>query len=620
MIDFNNIKLIIWDLDECFWKGTLSEDGVHPIEDNIKLVKDLADKGIVNSICSKNDFYPTIQKLKEFKIHDYFVFPSIDWTPKGQRIAKLIKDMGLRPVNCLFIDDNVLNLNEAKFYATELMVAEPTIISELRIWTESLPITDSQHKRLKNYQVLERKQDAKAHASDNLAFLYSTHTQVRISHDCNNYIDRIFELVSRTNQLNYTKVRSTKEELISLLNDDNVDAGYVTVKDDFGDYGIVGFYAVKNHRCIHFLFSCRTIGQGVEQFVYAAIGYPQLDVVGEVVTSVTTDEKPGWINQDVSTAVKKSEKTHSKVVFKGGCDLKNMAVYLQVDNVIEEFTYIGEHRKNNIEHHNHSTNYLAFNRLSDAGKQELLQDCIFNDEDMFNTSMYDEDVSIIFLGTMIEPNLGIYQNKDTGYRIAFGEYKYPLTDQSFWEGYVRGDYYTADNHFTREWLQEFSNKYEFVGCLTPDEILDHMNDLLSKISPKAKLCLLLGSETPFEKNEQNNYENRHLVYKQINDRLRNLSRDNEKVLLIDFNNYIRGQEDFTNNINHFERRVYYEAALKANEYIAAITGNKLKQKSWFYMWIKMQIDHLGKTGFFQSRFYKIASIPYYYIREKLRSR
>ena len=26
-----NIKLVIWDLDETFWKGTLSEEGIHII-------------------------------------------------------------------------------------------------------------------------------------------------------------------------------------------------------------------------------------------------------------------------------------------------------------------------------------------------------------------------------------------------------------------------------------------------------------------------------------------------------------------------------------------------------------------------------------------------------------
>ena len=38
-MNFSNIKIIIWDLDDTFWKGTLSEGGITPIAENIKLVK-----------------------------------------------------------------------------------------------------------------------------------------------------------------------------------------------------------------------------------------------------------------------------------------------------------------------------------------------------------------------------------------------------------------------------------------------------------------------------------------------------------------------------------------------------------------------------------------------------
>ena len=55
MIDCNKIKLVIWDLDDTFWKGTISEEPVEQISRNIKLVRDLTDRGIVNTICSKND-------------------------------------------------------------------------------------------------------------------------------------------------------------------------------------------------------------------------------------------------------------------------------------------------------------------------------------------------------------------------------------------------------------------------------------------------------------------------------------------------------------------------------------------------------------------------------------
>ena len=53
-----------------------------------------------------------------------------------------------------------------------------------------------------------------------------------------------------------------------LINDCSYNCGYVKVSDDFGDYGIVGFYAIKDNRCEHFLFSCRTLGMGIEQYTF----------------------------------------------------------------------------------------------------------------------------------------------------------------------------------------------------------------------------------------------------------------------------------------------------------------------------------------------------------------
>jgi len=614
-MDYSKIKLIIWDLDETFWKGILSEGPIVPIQKNINLLSSLTDHGIVNSICSKNDYEQTISKLKELQVNDLFVFKSIDWTPKGQRISKLIKDMGLRPVNCLFIDDNVVNLNEAKFYEKDLMIAEPSIIPELKAFLDATPPSDLIHKRLKNYQVLEKKQAAKEEASDNLAFLYSSDTRVEIHRDCMEHIERISELVTRTNQLNYTKVRSSKEEIEALCKDGNVDTGYVTVRDHFGDYGIVGFFAVKDHHCLHFLFSCRTIGQGVEQYVYATLGHPLLEVKGEVVNPVTKDGAPAWINQNIITQDAKKEKSHMKIILKGACDLKVMSEYLQTDNVIEEFTYTGKQKGNWIEHQNHSINFLQWSFLSDTVKQELLDECIFNDEEMFDTSIYDDDIAIIFVSTMIEPNLGIYRRKKDGLEIAFGEYLYPLTDPSNWDQYINGEIFNAQNKFTKEWLEDFSKKYEFVGHLSPEQILNQAKELLKKVNPHTKVCYMLGSEMPFEKNTQKNYEGRHLVYKAINDLFREYAKQEDRLLLIDFNTIIRGQQDFTNNINHFHRRVYYEIASKANEYIGSVTGEKLEQKSKLYLWRKDLIDRIGSTGFFQTKVWNIIRKPYIILKK-----
>lgn len=619
-MEISKLKLIIWDLDDTFWKGTLSEGGITPIQENINLVKQLTDRGVINTICSKNDIEPVREALSSLGILDYFVFLSIDWTPKGQRISHLIKEMGLQPKHCLFIDDNNVNLNEAKFYSPDLSVAGPECILDLQAFVSSTQPTDLVHKRLNQYHVLEQKQKAKNEASSNEAFLYESNTQVEILHNCLDEIDRIHELLQRTNQLNYTKLRSTKEELISLLHDTEIDAGYVKVSDKFGDYGIVGFYAQKAGKLIHFLFSCRTIGQGVEQYVYAIIGHPELNVVGDVVNNVTNADAPKWINQTNKSQVNDGQKiTNLKVIFKGGCDLMNMSAYLNTDNVIEEFTYIGEARKNQIEHHYHSKNLLLYPFLSKEEQQQMVEDYIFNDKDVFKTHIYDDDIAIVFMGVMIQPNLGVYRHKKSGKIFAFCEYGHPLTDPQQWDNYINNTIYTADNKFTREWLQWFSVEHEFLGPLTAEQTLADYKEIVNRMNPNTRMCFLLGSEIPFEKETNPNYFGREKEYVRLNNLIKEWAKEDSRILYIEFSKYIRGQEDFTNNINHFQRRVYFEAATEANLIISKLIGEKLEQKSKWYLRLKIWADNLGSTGFYQTRLWHVLRIPYVWLRNKLQS-
>jgi predicted enzyme involved in methoxymalonyl-ACP biosynthesis len=63
-IDLTKIKLIIWDLDDTLWNGTLSEGGAQLPVEHSRLIADLTDAGIINSICSKNDLEPTKAELQ----------------------------------------------------------------------------------------------------------------------------------------------------------------------------------------------------------------------------------------------------------------------------------------------------------------------------------------------------------------------------------------------------------------------------------------------------------------------------------------------------------------------------------------------------------------------------
>ena len=56
-----------------------SECSVDKIQENIDLLFNLTDHGIINSICSKNDLVSAQAKLSEFGVQELFVFKSINW-------------------------------------------------------------------------------------------------------------------------------------------------------------------------------------------------------------------------------------------------------------------------------------------------------------------------------------------------------------------------------------------------------------------------------------------------------------------------------------------------------------------------------------------------------------
>jgi FkbH-like protein len=336
-----NVKLVIWDLDETFWQGTLSDGAVTAIPENIELIKTLTDKGIINSICSKNDFTKTRSELEKFGIWDYFVFPSINWENKGARVKQIIDDMQLRAVNVLFVDDNVNNLREAEFTTPGLQTAMPDKLALLSKTKAFIGKNDKDHSRLKQYKILEKKHIAKQATGDNDEFLRLSEIKVEMLEDNTEHLPRIYEMIHRNNQLNFTKDRITQEEVNQLFTDKSVCSGMVHVTDKYGDHGLIGCYAVKDGRLLQFVFSCRIMGMGVEQYVYAELGFPEIKIVGEVVGELKQDEKPGWINQksttttaatvapQTTTTLNQTIKRTPKLLIYGDCILRPIHGYVE---------------------------------------------------------------------------------------------------------------------------------------------------------------------------------------------------------------------------------------------------------------------------------------------------
>jgi HAD superfamily phosphatase (TIGR01681 family) len=205
------VRLVIWDLDDTFWRGTLSEGGIRVVPENKEIVIELARRGIISSICSKNDFETVKPLLIEQQIWDYFVMPSISWAAKGPRVRALIDAVGLRPATVLFVDDNPSNLEEVRSFVPNIQLAHAHVISAILTDPLFKGKDDKGLTRLQQYKLMERRHQEMTETADTTAFLRSSAIRVVIDHDVEGNIERAIELINRTNQLNFTKWRLSED-------------------------------------------------------------------------------------------------------------------------------------------------------------------------------------------------------------------------------------------------------------------------------------------------------------------------------------------------------------------------------------------------------------------------
>lgn len=558
-INFSKIKLVIWDLDETFWSGILSEHSVMFNEANAKLIRDMTDAGVVSSICSKNDIFDVQRMMEQHGIWDLFVFNSVNWSPKGDRVKQIVASMNLRAQNVLFIDDNEMNLAEVIAACEGIMASNVDVIPDLREYFADIEKKDPDHKRLNQYKVLEQKQNFKAEVGSNEDFLMQCNIHVDIRHDCERHTDRIVDLLQRANQLNFTKVRSTKSEIEELLKNPAIQTGYVTVTDRFGDYGLVGFYALQKNVLLHFVFSCRTLNMGVEQYVYHELGCPKLMIVGEVSSSLNS-EKPDWINKTPKNEIHESRAKlkGKKIIVKGPCDMQQIFAFIRDTKTIKtEFVYVNNYGVS-IEQGCHTTMIVESRTLDKSVMQRLVKSLPFGDKGMFKTDIFNGDVGYVILSMLTDPNLGLYREKKSGAIVPFGEYTNDLTDESLWPAFIDQTLFTANCRFNLTQLKDIKRDFEFIGRIDPADSVKNLEFIFRHLAPRAKLLLCLGSEIPYEANQKAAYADRHDYHRKLNRLIRDWAADKPNVYLLDTNELIEGQQDFTNNINHFTKEIYYK--------------------------------------------------------------
>ena len=552
MIELSKIKCIIWDLDETLWNGVLQENYNVVISEKIlELLKISSATGIIHSICSKNNDVLAMEMINRLSVREYFVFNSIEYSPKGLRVREQISALKFKAENILFIDDEINNLKEVNYYNPEIMVSQPFIVDELLQYFRLLYEQGVRSDRKNQYRKLELAYNISKKFSSNEEFLLDSNIRVEIKDDVISVFERIFELCNRTNQLNFTKRRSKKTQLYKEIIESD-QSGYVEVTDKYGDYGIVGYFVINRGNLIHFLFSCRIMNMGIEQYIYKKIGKPLIEIKGEVASNLESID-PYWINRSDENCInKKIDSSKKKILLKGSCDLRRMKIYMP-DEIKYEVPYVSFGKK--IVYQTGIPTMAMCLKYSKSQIRNMIQDLPFFSMEHYSTSLFEDSFAVVVLSTISLANLGVYINKDNGFFLSMGIPSEPMHLNQHENKYqARGKYANGFNN-NKSMFENLRNQYDYMFDEYRDKYLElHLSDVIKNINAK-KIILVLGNEELYSvKKTQAG------IYFSKANRIIEKVANKYKCDCVNLSDLINSDENVINHFNHFSSIIYYKLA------------------------------------------------------------
>lgn len=284
-----NKKAVALDLDGTLWGGVVGEDGPDGVElgqetaigqafsDFQRYLGGLRRRGVLLGVVSKNDD----ALAKEALARPEMVLKSCDfasvkanWRPKGENLVEMAKELSLLPESFVFVDDNPAEREIVRRQVPGCAVPEMPAVEKYIAaidrggYFEATKISKDDLTRGEMYRANAERARRRASFEDYGEYLESLEMRAEIKPFEPSCLDRVAQLVNKTNQFNLTSRRCTREEIARMAGD----AGFLTrcgrLTDRFGDNGMVAVSVgeVKGDVCelALLLLSCRVLGRGME--------------------------------------------------------------------------------------------------------------------------------------------------------------------------------------------------------------------------------------------------------------------------------------------------------------------------------------------------------------------
>lgn len=287
-------KCVVLDLDNTLWGGVIGDDGLggieigelgrgHAFTDFQRWLKQLKECGILLAVCSKNHEDTAkepfiVHEDMILRLEDISVFVA-NWEDKASNIRLIQETLNIGMDSMVFLDDNPFERNLVRQMIPEIEVPELPEDPALYLgflqqcnYFDTVSYAGESADRTKQYQAeFARKKLEHSYTSieDYLKSLdmvgeAKPFTPLRYA--------RIAQLTQRSNQFNLRTVRYTEDEIARVAEDEHYLTLYYTLKDKFGDHGLVGVVIMEKTEGQElfidtWLMSCRVLKRGMEEFM-----------------------------------------------------------------------------------------------------------------------------------------------------------------------------------------------------------------------------------------------------------------------------------------------------------------------------------------------------------------
>jgi len=287
-------KVLVTDLDNVLWGGIVGEDGVEGLrlgpgsaigEAHARYQQyllDLKNHGVLLAVCSKNNDADAreafARRSMPLKREDFSTW-MVNWDDKADNLRALSAKLRLGLDSFVFVDDQPAERARVRQALPEVAVPELPADSagyvaclQARRFFETA-VSAEDRGRTAAYRANEQREQSRAGADSLEEFLRGLEMVCEHGPITASELDRVEQLLARTNQWNLTTRRHSRAEIVKLITLPGALTHWFRLRDRFGDHGLVGLWILVPRsggewEIDSWVMSCRVIGRSLEELMF----------------------------------------------------------------------------------------------------------------------------------------------------------------------------------------------------------------------------------------------------------------------------------------------------------------------------------------------------------------